>query len=400
METIREFFVGTYFLIFLVLAVFGLHRYFLVYIYYRNHRSTPLLREIDPLPRVTVQLPVYNEAYVVERLIEAVCGIEYPRDRLEIQVLDDSSDETGRIARSAVERFKTEGVDIKYIHRSNREGFKAGALENGLRTARGEFVAIFDADFIPRPGFLVETIHAFADKAVGMVQARWDHINRDHSLLTKIQALLLDGHFVMEHGARFFSGRFFNFNGTAGIWRRRCIEDAGGWQHDTLTEDLDLSYRAQLKGWRFVYLPDVTVPSEIPVEMNAFKSQQHRWTKGSIQTARKQLAGILSSRLPLKVKIESVFHLTNNFSYLCMALLAFIIYPSILARFSMGWSRHLIMLTDFFVFMAATASVSAFYLCSQREIGRSVGRTLLLLPILMSVGIGVSINNARAVLEA
>lgn len=261
MEPLREIFVGAYFLVFLILAGFGLHRYFLVYVYYKHRRRGPHLGELNPLPPVTVQLPLYAEAYVVERLIEAVCGMEYPRDRLEIQVLDDSTDETAAIARSAVDRFRAEGVDIRYIRRSSREGFKAGALEHGLRTARGEFIAIFDADFVPPPGFLMETIPAFADEGVGMVQTRWDHLNPDHSLLTKTQALMLDGHFVMEHGARFYSGRFFNFNGTAGIWRRRCIEEAGGWQHDTLTEDFDLSYRAQLRGWRFAYLPEVTVPA-------------------------------------------------------------------------------------------------------------------------------------------
>jgi len=400
METLALLFVIAYFAIFLVLAGLGLHRYFLVCAYYRHRRDAPLLPPLDPLPSVTVQLPTYNEVYVVERLIEAACSLDYPHDRLEIQVLDDSSDETGQVARAAVERYRARGVDIKYVRRSEREGYKAGALANGLGTARGELIAVFDADFVPPPGFLMETVPVFADEAVGMAQTRWDHTNRDHSLLTKIQALMLDGHFVIEHAARFFSGCFFNFNGTAGVWRRRCIEEAGGWQHDTLTEDLDLSYRAQLKGWRFAYLPDVTVPAEIPVEMNAFRSQQHRWAKGSIQTARKHLAGILSAPLPLKARIEAVFHLTANSSYLGMAVLAVILYPSILARFSLGWPRHWIMLADFAVFMAATASLAVFYICSQREIGRSVGRTLLVLPALMSLGIGMSINNARAVLEA
>ncbi len=389
-----------YFLIFLVLSLFGLHRYVLVLGSCRRQRRENLPSIPGPLPFVTVQLPIFNEVYVTERLIEAACRMDYPKDRLQIQVLDDSTDETRTVAQTAADRFRNKGVDIVYIHRSHRQGFKAGALQNGLRSARGELIAVFDADFCPPPGFLMETVHAFADPDVGMVQSRWGYLNRNHSLLTRVQALLLDAHFAVEHTARQAWGCFFNFNGTAGIWRRSCIEAAGGWEHDTLTEDLDLSYRAQLKGWRFVYLPGVTVPSEIPVDMNAFKSQQHRWAKGSIQTARKLLGRLLTAPLPARVKAEATVHLTSNLAYLCMALLTLILYPAILARFHLGWPRAWIMLSDVAVFVTATLSVSAFYLRSQHVSSERAWRTLLLLPLLMSIGIGISINNAKGVLEA
>src|SRR6476646_5986370 len=279
-----------YYLILAVLAFYGVHRLALVILYLRTRKNRPV-KPADPAewPMVTVQLPLYNEMYVAERLIDAVCAIDYPRDRFEIQVLDDSTDETRNIAELAVRRYAAEGIDIKYIHREDRTGYKAGALEAGLKVSRGEFVGIFDADFIPTADFLNQLIPHFRDPKVGMVQARWGHINQDYSLLTKIQAILLDGHFILEHGGRNRGGRFFNFNGTAGVWRRTAIDEAGGWQHDTLTEDLDLSYRAQLAGWQFVFVPSLIAPAEVPVEMNAFKSQQHRWAKGSIQTCRKLL---------------------------------------------------------------------------------------------------------------
>ncbi len=281
---------ASYFFVLIILAVYGWHRYYLVYLYLRNRHKEPRPGPpLSPTPVVTIQLPLYNEVYVADRLISAVCAIEYPRACLEIQVLDDSTDETRTIAESTVRRFAGQGVDIKYFHRADRTGYKAGALEAGLNVARGEFVAIFDADFLPTSDFLARLMPHFADSRVAMVQARWGHINQDYSLLTKIQSILLDGHFVLEHGGRNRAGRFFNFNGTAGIWRRIAIDDAGGWQHDTLTEDLDLSYRAQLRGWRFVFLSDVIAPAEVPVEMNGFKSQQHRWAKGSHQTCFKLL---------------------------------------------------------------------------------------------------------------
>jgi cellulose synthase/poly-beta-1,6-N-acetylglucosamine synthase-like glycosyltransferase len=390
---------AAYFFVLIILAVYGWHRYYLVYLYMRNRDREPKPGPaLSPMPVVTVQLPLYNEMYVADRLIEAVCRIEYPRELLEIQVLDDSVDETRSIAELAVRRFAEEGIDIKYFHRTDRTGYKAGALEAGLKVARGEFVAIFDADFTPTSDFLTRLMPHFADPGVGMVQARWGHINQDYSLLTKIQSILLDGHFVLEHGGRYRSGRFFNFNGTAGVWRRQAIDDAGGWQHDTLTEDLDLSYRAQLRGWRFVFVSSVIAPAEVPVEMNGFKSQQHRWAKGSIQTCCKLLPTILRADLPLGVKVEAFFHLTANFNYPLMCILSVLMFPSMVIRYNMGWYEML--LIDVPLFFAATFSVCNFYMVCQREIHRDWRARLKYLPFLMSIGIGLSINNTRAVLEA
>jgi cellulose synthase/poly-beta-1,6-N-acetylglucosamine synthase-like glycosyltransferase len=388
-----------YFVVLIILAVYGWHRYYLVYVYMKNRGREPRPgRPLSPTPIVTIQLPLFNEMYVADRLIEAVARIDYPRDRLEIQVLDDSTDETRAIAERAVSRLAAEGIDIKYLWRSDRTGYKAGALEAGLSTARGEFVAIFDADFLPTPDFLRRLMPHFADQKVGMVQARWGHINQDYSLLTKIQSILLDGHFVLEHGGRNRAGLFFNFNGTAGIWRRTAIDDAGGWQHDTLTEDLDLSYRAQLVGWRFVFVSDVIAPAEVPVEMNAFKSQQHRWAKGSIQTCRKLLGRILRSDAPLSVKVEAFFHLTANFNYPLMCVLSVLMFPSMVVRYNMGWYEMLFI--DVPLFFAATFSVCNFYMVCQREIHPDWRARIRYLPLLMSIGIGLSINNTRAVLEA
>ena len=318
-----------YFFVLSILAIYGWHRYYLVYLYMKHKGNVPpALPPPQVLPRVTVQLPIFNEMYVADRLIDAVCEIDYPRELLEIQVLDDSTDETTEIAELAVRRHAARGFDIKYLHRVDRTGYKAGALEAGLQQASGEFIAIFDADFVPPKDFLLRTLGYFErDPKVGMVQARWGHLNRDYSLLTRIQSILLDAHFVLEHGGRNRAGCFFNFNGTAGVWRRETIGDAGGWQHDTLTEDLDLSYRAQLKGWRFIFMPDLVSPAEVPVEMNSFKSQQHRWAKGSIQTCIKLMPRILRSSQPLAVKAEAFFHLSANFNYLLMSLLSLLMFP-------------------------------------------------------------------------
>jgi cellulose synthase/poly-beta-1,6-N-acetylglucosamine synthase-like glycosyltransferase len=389
-----------YFFVLVILATYGWHRYYLVYLYMRYKDQQPVpAGEFDTLPTVTIQLPLYNEMYVADRLIERVCRIDYPRNRLEIQVLDDSTDETSEIAELAVRRYAAQGIDIKYIHRSDRTGYKAGALDEALRVAKGEFIAIFDADFSPSPDFLMRTIHHFTDEKVAMVQTRWGHINEDYSLLTKIQAILLDAHFVIEHGGRNRSGCFFNFNGTAGIWRRDAISDAGGWQHDTLTEDLDLSYRAQLRGWQFVFLPDHVAPAELPVEMNAFKSQQHRWAKGSIQTFLKLMPAILHSNLPLRVKAEAFFHLSANFNYPLMCVLSVLMGPSMIIRYNMGLYEML--LIDIPLFLAATASVANFYMVCQRELYPTTWtERLRFVPFLMSIGIGLAVNNTKAVFEA
>jgi len=400
MTPLETLVLASYFFILIVLAAYGWHRYYLVYVYMKNKDKVPVAAgRFEELPIITVQLPIYNEMYVVQRLVESVCRLDYPRDRLEIQVLDDSNDETTSVAELAVRRAALQGIDIKYFHRTDRTGYKAGALEAGLRVARGEFIAIFDADFIPTEDFLQRTVHHFTDPKVGMVQARWGHINQDYSLLTRIQSILLDGHFVLEHGGRNRAGHFFNFNGTAGVWRRSAIADAGGWQHDTLTEDLDLSYRAQLKGWKFQFLPDLIAPAEVPVEMNAFKSQQHRWAKGSIQTCLKLLPTIIASDQPLSVKVEAFFHLTANFNYVLMVLLSILMFPSMVIRYNMGWSEML--LIDVPLFFAATMSVANFYMVCQREIYKEQWITRLkYLPILMSIGIGLAVNNTRAVIEA
>jgi len=390
-----------YFLVLGILAVYGLHRYWLVYEYFKYRQNRPPQPpEPSDWPKVTIQLPIYNERYVVDRLIDAVAALDYPRDRLEIQVLDDSTDETQQVARAAVERQRALGLPIQYLHRTNRVGFKAGALAEGLRQATGELIAIFDADFLPPPDFLRRTVpYLVADPKVGMVQARWTYVNRQYSLLTEIEAILLDGHFVIEHGARFRRGVFFNFNGTAGVWRRAAIEDAGGWHYDTLTEDTDLSYRAQLRGWKFIYLPEVECPSELPVEMNAFKTQQARWAKGLMQTARKTLPLVLRAPVSWRIKAEAVLHLTANISYPLMVVLSVILLPAMIVRFYQGWFQML--LIDLPLFVASTCSVSTFYLVSQRELyPKTWKRTFLLLPMVMAVGIGLCVRNARAVLEA
>jgi hypothetical protein len=294
--------------------------------------------------------------------------------------------------------MRDQGVDAVYLHRVDRVGYKAGALDAGLKVAKGELVAIFDADFIPGPEFLVRTVHHFTDPAVGLVQTRWGHLNRGYSALTQAQAVFLDGHFVVEHAARNRSGRFFNFNGTAGIWRRKAIEAGGGWQHDTITEDLDLSFRAQLRGWKFRYLPDLVTPAELPVDMNAFKSQQHRWAKGAVQCALKLLGQVLRSDLPGAVKREAVMHLTANIAYLVVIPLAILLPITVALRSSHGALE--MVLVDLPLFVAATLSVLTFYVVSQREQGRSWWQSLRQLPLVMALGIGLSVNNARAVVEA
>jgi cellulose synthase/poly-beta-1,6-N-acetylglucosamine synthase-like glycosyltransferase len=390
-----------YFIVLILLAGYGVHRYILVYLYYkhRKNRTTEPAARFSDLPRVTVQLPIFNEQYVVERLLESVIKLDYPREQLDIQVLDDSTDETMDVARSLVERYAALGSAITYHHRSNRHGFKAGALAEGLKSAKGEFIAIFDADFIVPEDFLMRTVHHFTEPNIGMVQTRWTHINRNYSFLTEVEAILLDGHFVLEHSGRARTGLFFNFNGTAGMWRRLAIDEAGGWQHDTLTEDTDLSYRAQLKGWKFIYLQDVECPAELPVEMTAFKTQQARWAKGLIQTGKKILPRVLMSDAPLHTKIEAWYHLTANISYPLMIMLSVLLLPAMIIRFYQGWFQMLYI--DLPLFLASTFSISSFYLVSQRELfPRTWPRALIYLPFLMALGIGLTITNTKAVIEA
>ena len=378
------------------LAIYGSHRLLLLALYYRNrHRLNPPTAEPTHWPMVTIQLPLFNEMYVASRLIDSVCRLDYPRDRLEIQVLDDSTDETADIVAERVQHYLANGFHIHHLHRTHRHGFKAGALENGLARSRGNLLAVFDADFSPRPDFLKRTVPHFADPGIGMVQARWEHINRRFSLLTRIQAILLDGHFAIEHAARHASGRFFNFNGTAGIWRKEAIVDAGGWQHDTLTEDLDLSFRAQLRGWHFLFLPAVTAPAELPVDIHAFKSQQFRWAKGSIQTARKLLDRILRSSIATPIKVEALIHLTSNACYPLMILLSLLMFPAMYLRRDAD-PRMLVML-DLPIFLGATGAIVLFYVISQQVVGADRRHSLGTIPLLMGLGVGLAVNNTHAV---
>jgi len=400
----QTFILGAYFVTVGLLSVFGLHRLGLVLLYYAHRRNAAATT--DPVsdadaPTVLVQLPVFNERYVVERLIDAVAELDWPRDRLIVQVLDDSTDDTVAIARRAVAKQAAQGLRITHERRESRVGFKAGALAEGLRRCDAPFVAVFDADFVPPASFLRDVMGSLVeDDGVGMVQARWVHINRDESLLCKAQAVLLDGHFIMEHGARHRAGRFFNFNGTAGVWRRQAIDDAGGWSHDTLVEDLDLSYRSQLAGWRFVYRQDIEVPAELPEDARAFKSQQHRWAKGSIQAARKLLPTIWRAPVSLLHKVEASFHMGSNLAYPLMVLLLMVLPLALHVR--VRSSLLVGLAVDLPIFVFATVNLAIFYALSEKEVGgwRAFWTRLPLVPFVLALGASLTPNNARAVGEA
>ena len=397
----KDLVVTVYTLALAIVCLYGFHRYALMFLYYRHRRNAPApAGRFESEPHVTIQLPMYNEQFVAERIIEATCRIDWPRGRLQIQVLDDSTDSTVEIARLACDKARAAGFDIEYVHRNDRSGYKAGALANGLKTAKGEFVTIFDADFVPNPDILRRSIDYFTDPGVCAVQARWEHINRRDSLLTQTQAIYLDGHFAIEHVARNRSGRWMSFNGTAGTWRRRAIADAGGWQHDTLTEDMDLSYRAQIRGWKLVFLPDLTAPAELPPEMNAFKAQQFRWTKGGVQTCIKMLPRILLSKAPLKAKIEAFFHLTCFTVHGFVLLLALLLFPAMWCRLGNTDINSLQVAWDITVFTLATISGSLFYIASQYELFRDWRTVIKYLPFLIALGVGVSVSNTKALLEA
>lgn len=400
-DWLARFAIGAYLTVLTLICIYGAHRYFLVLLYYRVRKRVPQpAGRFEELPPVTIQLPMYNERYVAQRIIERACQIDYPRDRLQIQVLDDSTDETAAIARQTVERMRTLGHNVVYLHRDNRTGFKAGALEEGTKTATGEFIAIFDADFLPPPSILRDTIHYFTDPQVGMVQSRWEHLNRNLSLLTQAQAILLDGHFIIEHTARNRTGRYMSFNGTAGIWRKSAIADAGGWQHDTLTEDLDLSYRAQLRGWKFVFLPHLTSPAELPPEMNAFKAQQHRWTKGGAQTCLKLLPRVLRSPVPWWIKLEAFFHLTSGAVYVLVVILSLLVGPALLAKLALKTPQSpWVLWYELVLFIIGFGSTAAFYIVSQHQLLRGWWYGLRHVPTLMAVGIGIALNNAIAALD-
>ncbi|MBT8377859.1 MAG: glycosyltransferase [Ignavibacteria bacterium] len=387
----------SYFIALSILFIFGLHGFLLLY-YHRKYKdnSSESQPELDETPLVTIQLPLFNEYYVVERLINSVCAIKYPKEKIEIQVLDDSTDETVDLVKKIVKAKKAEGIDIEHIRRKTREGFKAGALKEGLKIAKGEFVAIFDADFIPQKTFLKNTLKFFANDKIGMVQTRWEHLNGDYSLLTRAQALALDGHFVIEQTVRNKAGFFINFNGTGGIWRKSCIEDAGNWHADTLTEDLDLSFRAQLNGWKFIFLKDYTSPAELPSEISALKSQQFRWTKGAIETAKKVLPLVWKSAVPLRIKLYSTFHLSNNIVFPFILLAAILNVPLIFIKNSGG---HEIYFAFMSIFVFAFISTFLFYLYSQKDIHPDWRKRIVLFPVFMAGSMGFALNNSRAVFE-
>ena len=390
-----------YFTILTVLAVYGGYRIKQVIDFWRYRKFVPKPKEHfaeAELPLITVQLPLFNEMYVVKRLVKAVTEIDYPREKLEIQVLDDSTDETVKLAEATVASYAKQGFDIRYIHRSERTGFKAGALEQGLKQAKGELLAIFDADFVPKPDCLRKLVDFFTDPLVGCAQMRWSHINGDYNLLTRLQTIILDGHFVVEQTTRNRTGGFFNFNGTAGIWRRRAIEMSGGWQHDTLTEDTDLSFRAQLMGWKFIYLLDEEAPAEIPVEINAFKAQQRRWAKGVMQVGIKLYPRIWRSPLPMRVRLEMFFRLTGNISYPLMIVASFLQGPLLLVRYNQPF-YHL-MILDLPLLFFSSISVFLFYGTAVWYLDVKRAPRLLHLPLVMALGIGLAFSNARAVIEA
>ncbi|ROL61807.1 glycosyltransferase [Bacteroidetes/Chlorobi group bacterium ChocPot_Mid] len=382
-----------------ILFGFGMHGIVMLYYYHKTSKiSEPDMNLPEELPHVTVQLPMYNEMYVIERLLAAVCNFDYPKDKLEIQVLDDSTDETINIAQRLVSYYREEGYDINYIHRDNRQGFKAGALKHGLSLAKGEFVAIFDADFVPKKDFLLKTIPQFNNKNVGCVQTRWEHLNEEYSLLTRALALALDGHFAIEQQVRNKAGFFIQFNGTAGIWRKETIIDAGNWQEDTLTEDMDLSFRAQLKGWKFVFLNNVTSPAELPADINALKTQQFRWTKGAVETAKKILPQVFKSDQPLKIKLESFVLLTSNIVFPFIILVALLNIPLVIIKNNVsGYDEFYTMMS---IFVLASISTFLFYLYGQRALHLDWRKRLLFFPIFLGGSMGMAVNNTKAVIEA
>ena len=355
----------------------------------------------NALPAVTIQLPIFNERFVVERLIDNIVMMDYPSDRLQIQVLDDSTDDTQEVCKQKVEVYRQQGINIDYIHRKDRDGFKAGALRDGLTSATGEFIAIFDADFLPHHDFLTQTLPYLKDEKVGVVQTRWDHINGDYSIITKLQAFQLNVHFTIEQSGRQSGNYLLQFNGTAGVWRRRAIEDAGGWEADTLTEDLDLSYRAQLKGWKIKYRQDIASPAELPVEMNGLKSQQFRWMKGGAENARKLLPAVFRSAIPLSQKIHATAHLLSSSVFLVVFALAVLSVPTLFLvgtihlNMRIYWIFMLGLLTVGWVYFVANSDTS----WSEEHVFKRIGRFIFMFPLFLSLSMGLSLHNSIAVIE-
>jgi cellulose synthase/poly-beta-1,6-N-acetylglucosamine synthase-like glycosyltransferase len=391
-----------YMLCMLCILAYGLAQTHLAVLYFRSKRNGILKPYLPPdLPHVTVQLPVYNEPLVLERLVRNVAAFDYPYHLLEIQVLDDSTDETVAIASSLVDKLKAAGIDADHVRRCSRDGYKAGALAHGLQRCKGEFIAVFDADFLPESDFLLQTIGYFNDAEIGAVQVRWDHLNRNYNLLTRLLAMTLDAHFTIEQRGRSAGENFINFNGTAGVWRRLCIEDAGGWSADTLTEDLDLSYRAQLKGWRIAYVEDYAAPAEIPMLMPAIRSQQYRWNKGGAEVARKLLLRVLFSDSPFHVKVHAVFHLLNTTMFICILISAVVSVP-LLVWLAQGPLRLQFLILSMFLF-SGFIMLSFFYGLSIRQrfqtTEAALGHFLLYFPMFLCMSMGLSLFNTIAVLE-
>lgn len=376
-----------------LLAVYGINALVLTLAYLKKRGGKLVPPAVRNWPSVTVQIPTYNERYVVERVIEAVAQLDYPRDRLQIQILDDSTDETTARAAARIAWQRVRGLDITLLHRRERRGFKAGALQAGLTRAKGEIIAIFDADFVPPRDFLRQTVPYFVDRPdLGMVQARWGHLNDDYSTLTRTQALALDGHFIVEQTARHRSGLFMNFNGTAGLWRRDCIESVGGWRHDTVCEDLDLSYRAQIAGWEFLFLPDVEAPAEIPAQITAFKRQQFRWAKGSIQCARLLGTTVLGSRQSIVKRWQGILHLTGYLVHPLLLLLLLTSVPLMASGKPVYWPLAYLSL--------ASLGPPILYAVSQRALYTEWRRRCRLIVMLMLLGTGIAASNTVAVFEA
>lgn len=400
--SIESVILAAYIISLTILFFFGSHGFNMIYYYFKTFgmRTQDLSEEdffLKDYPVVTIQIPLYNEQYVITRLIDSVLRMDYPKDKLEIQILDDSTDESTAIITEHIQKYLKDGYDITHIHRTNREGFKAGALKAGLDTAKGEFVAVFDADFIPRKKFLKRTIPYFYKyEKLGLVQTRWEHLNREYSLMTKTQAIALDGHFVIEQAVRNRAGFFINFNGTGGVWRKECIFDAGNWEADTLTEDLDLSYRAQMKGWKFKYLVNFTSPAELPADVAALKSQQFRWTKGSIETAKKIFPKVLRSNMSLKLKLQSFIHLYSNLAYPFILLAAILNLPVMLIKLEGEYDGVFKVMS---VFIFAFISSFIFYLYSQKDVYPDWQKRIIYFPVFLAGSMGFSVNNTKAVFE-
>lgn len=402
-DLIGWFLIGVYGVAMLFIFVYSMIQINLVWNYLTKRKTShEISLSQEEYPHITIQLPIYNELYVVERLIKSISELDYPSEKLEIQLLDDSNDETTSISQKAIDALGERGKVFKLIRRPDRVGFKAGALKYGLSICKSEFIAIFDADFLPKKDFLLKMVpYLVKNPRLGVVQSRWTHINKDYSLLTKLQSFGLDAHFVVEQGGRNSANHFINFNGTAGIWRKECIEDAGNWEADTLTEDLDLSYRAQLKGWEFKYLEEVESPAELPATMNALKSQQFRWTKGAAETAVKNLKNVLKGKLKFSTKVHSSFHLLNSVIFLCVLLTSILSVPLLIFKNELTTFDTVFKIAS--VFLVSLISLGIFYWTSYFKLEKMSIKSILefffTFPVFLSISMGLALHNSMAVLE-